>query len=184
MIVCPAELQDLEACLNLDHSYLTEPVWPMDLQEGKSGATINFRTVRLPRPVHVRYPRDRPTLLADWHKKDCFLVATAGESEQEDQVRPIVGYLTMGASEWNGAGWVADLVVAPEHRRRGVASQLLQAGKGWAREAGLRRLIVETQTKNHPAMCFLDRHGFTFCGYNDHYYANRDIALFFSLDLR
>jgi len=184
MIICPAELEDLEACLNLDHSYLTEHVWQMDLQEGKSGATINFRTVRLPRPVHVKYPRDRQSLLADWHQRDCFLVATPDETEQQDQVRPIVGYLTMGASEWHSTGWVADLVVAPEYRRRSVASQLLQVGKEWAREAGLRRLIVETQTKNFPAMCFLERHGFSFCGYNDRYYANQDIALFFSLDLR
>jgi ribosomal protein S18 acetylase RimI-like enzyme len=184
MVIRPAELEDLEACLSLDHSFLTERVWQMDVQEATSGATINFRTVRLPRPVHVKYPREREALLADWHRRDCFLVATVDESEPEHPGRPIVGYLTMGASEWHRTGWVADLVVAPEHRRQGIASQLLHAGRGWALEAGMSRLVVETQTKNYPAMCFLERHGFSFCGYNDRYYANQDIALFFSVDLR
>jgi ribosomal protein S18 acetylase RimI-like enzyme len=79
---------------------------------------------------------------------------------------------------------VADLVVAPEHRRQGIAARLLQAGAEWARKAGLSRLMVEAQTKNYPAICFLERQGFAFCGYNDRYYANQDIALFFSSSLR
>jgi ribosomal protein S18 acetylase RimI-like enzyme len=184
MAIRPAELDDLKACLILDHSYFTEHVWQMEVQESEDGITVNFRSVRLPRPVRVGYPRDREALLASWHRRDCFLVATAYDGEGEKKAGPIVGYLTMGAYDWHRTSWVTDLVVAPEHRRQGIATQLLQAGKEWAREAGLRRLIVETQTKNHPAMCFLERRGFSFCGYNDRYYANQDIALFFSLDLR
>jgi ribosomal protein S18 acetylase RimI-like enzyme len=183
MRIRPAELEDLEGCLNLDHSYLTDHVWQMDVQEGKLRVTVNFRTVRLPRPVHVKYPRDRDALAAEWHRRDCFLIATT-EGTQGQETRPIAGYLTMGEQDWHKTGWVSNLVVAPEHRRKGIAGQLLRMGKEWARGAGLQRLLVETQTKNHPALCFLDKQGFSFCGYNDRYYANQDIALFFSLDLR
>jgi ribosomal protein S18 acetylase RimI-like enzyme len=184
MTIRPAELEDLTACLRLDHSYFTEYVWQMDVHEATAGIGINFRTVRLPRPVLVQYPRDQEALLAAWHRHDCFLVATAGKGDTDTKLDPIVGYLTMGAYDWHSTGWVADLVIAHEKRRRGTATKLLHAGKEWARNAGLRRLTVETQTKNHPALCFLERNGFTFCGYNDRYYANQDIALFFSLDLR
>jgi GNAT superfamily N-acetyltransferase len=173
MKIRPAELEDLEACLNLDHSYLSDHVWQMDVKEVKAAVTVNFRTVRLPRPVHVKYPRNRESLMAEWLRRDCFLVATV-DPNQQNQASPIVGYLTMGEQE----------VMAPGQRRKGTATALLQAAKGWAREAGLRRLMVETQTKNHPALCFLERQGFSFCGYNDRYYDNQDIALFFSLDLR
>jgi ribosomal protein S18 acetylase RimI-like enzyme len=155
----------------------------MDVHEEKAVVTVNFRTVRLPRPVHVKYPRDREALLAGWHQRDCFLVATADDGDPKTENWPIVGYLTMGAHDWHKTGWVSDLVVAPDHRRKGVATQLLMEGGDWARGAGLRRLVIETQTKNHPAMCFLERQGFSFCGYNDHYYADQDIALFFSIDL-
>jgi ribosomal protein S18 acetylase RimI-like enzyme len=184
MQIRPAELEDLEVCLNMDHSYLTDHVWQMDVQEGKSRVTVNFRTVRLPRPVHVRYPRDRDALTADWHRRDCFLVATTEKDLQGQETRLVVGYLTMSEQDWHNTGWVADLVVAPEHRRKGIASQLLRIGKEWARRAGLQRLLIEVQTKNHPGLCFLEKQGFSFCGYNDRYYANQDIALFFSLDLR
>jgi ribosomal protein S18 acetylase RimI-like enzyme len=183
MIVRPAEMEDLESCLNLDHSYRTAHVWQMDVHEAKAGVTVNFRTVRLPRPVVVKYPRGREEMQSAWHRRDCFLVAEAGDGDGPPGARPIVGYLTMDACDWHKTGWVADLVIAPEHRRKGIATQLLQAGKDWARKTGLRRLTVETQTKNHPALCFLERLAFSFCGYNDQYYANQDIALFFSLDL-
>jgi ribosomal protein S18 acetylase RimI-like enzyme len=176
--VRPAELEDLKACLALDHSYRTEHVWQMDVQEGNDSIVVTFRTMRLPRPVYVAYPRDREALLADWHHRDCFLVTTTQDDVQ------IVGYLTMAAHDWHKTGWVADLVVAPEHRRQGIATRLLQAGKEWACKAGLRSLMIETQTKNYPAICFLERQRFAFCGYNDHYYANQDIALFFALNLR
>jgi ribosomal protein S18 acetylase RimI-like enzyme len=89
----------------------------------------------------------------------------------------------MAARDWHQTGWVADLVVAPEYRRGGIATQLLQAGQAWALQAGLRRLIVETQTRNYPAINLLQRSGFSFCGYNDRYYTNQDIAVFFALNL-
>jgi ribosomal protein S18 acetylase RimI-like enzyme len=156
----------------------------MEVQEEEAGVTEHFRVVRLPRPVHVKYPRDRQALLTGWHRRDCFLVATTDGGKQDDAASPIFGYLTMGAQDWHKTGWVADLVIAPERRRRGIATRLLQAGAEWARKAGLRRLLIETQTKNYPAICFLERRGFSFCGYNDHYYTNQDIALFFALELR
>ncbi len=183
MTVRPAEMEDLKSCLNLDHSYLTAHVWQMDVREAKAGVTVNFRSVRLPRLVTVKYPRSREEMQSAWHRRDCFLVAEVGDGDGPPEARHIVGYLTMDAYDWHKTGWVADLVIAPEHRRKGIATQLLQAGKGWARKTGLRRLTVETQTKNYPALCLLERLAFSFCGYNDQYYANQDIALFFSLDL-
>lgn len=184
LTIRPAELTDLQACLALDHSFRTEHVWQMDVQEKEGTLALAFRTMRLPRPVYVQYPRDREALLTDWHHRDCFLIAALPNETQVDGASQIVGYLTMAAREWHKTGWVADLVVAPEHRRKGIATRLLSAGKAWARKAGMRRLVVETQTKNYPAILFLERQGFSFCGYNDRYYANQDIALFFAQNLR
>jgi ribosomal protein S18 acetylase RimI-like enzyme len=60
---------------------------------------------------------------------------------------------------------------------------MLEARK-WARKRGLRSIQAEATTKNYPALCFYQKLGFQFCGYNDSYYANQDIALFFVLALR
>jgi hypothetical protein len=40
------------------------------------------------------------------------------------------------------------------------------------------------QPKNYPAICLAQKLGFDLCGYNDRYFANQDIALFFAKNLR
>ena len=39
--------------------------------------------------------------------------------------------------------------------------------------------MTVVQSKNYPAIQFLQKHGFKFCGYNERYYRSRDIALYF-----
>ncbi|MCB0182273.1 MAG: GNAT family N-acetyltransferase, partial [Anaerolineae bacterium] len=72
------------------------------------------------------------------------------------------------------------LVIDKDFRRQGYGSVLLEAGKKWALDQKLNRIMFEAQTKNHPLISFAQKHGFKFCGYNERYYANGDIALFFA----
>ena len=53
-----------------------------------------------------------------------------------------------------------DLRVAPDARRQGVGSALLEAGEQRARERGARSLRVETQDVNVPACRFYHAQGF------------------------
>jgi ribosomal protein S18 acetylase RimI-like enzyme len=175
-IIRPAELGDLNACFTIDHSYQTGYVWQMEEREEEGYVTVTFRTVRLPRTMGVDYPRDKDYLLDNWRRGECFLVA-----DQDGEVR---GYLDMIVQAWHATGWLNNLVVGKRYRRQGIGGALLKAAIEWAREQGLRQLMLETQTKNYPAICFYQRHGFVFCGFNDHYYTNQDIALFFAQSLR
>ena len=79
--------------------------------------------------------------------------------------------------------WVNDLVVAKGARRTGVGSALLKAVAYWGHDQQMKWLILEMQTKNYPAISFCQKHGMTFCGFNDRHFANQDIALFFALAL-
>jgi hypothetical protein len=45
-------------------------------------------------------------------------------------------------------------------------------------------MVLEMQPKNHAAISMAQKLGFDLCGYNDRYYSNRDIALFFSRSVR
>jgi ribosomal protein S18 acetylase RimI-like enzyme len=176
LIVRQAVQADMAVCRTLDHSYSTDYVWQMDLDEMDGTLNVSFRAVRLPRSMKVLYPRGGEALEQSWDQQAYFAVA-----EREHQV---LGYVNVREEPAQETAWVADLAVDRPHRLSGVGSRLLGAARKWAYERKLRRLVVETQTKNYPAICFLRKHGFTFCGYNDQYYPNQDIAVFFGLLLR
>jgi ribosomal protein S18 acetylase RimI-like enzyme len=171
-----AELAELNACIPIDSSFVTDHVWQMESRDSEGVVSVTFRTVRLPRPMKVGYPRETDTLIENWRKGECFLVA------YEDS--EVVAYLDMTVHLWNMTGWINNLVVAKTHRRRGIGSVLLRSAVRWGQEAHLSKVVAETQTKNYPAIQFYQKHSFRFCGYNDHYYVNQDIALFFVQPLR
>jgi GNAT superfamily N-acetyltransferase len=162
--------------LSIDASYVTDHVWQMDAKESDGVVSVSFRTVRLPRTMKVAYPRDTDGLVDDWRKGECFLVAL-----DDGQV---VGYLDMTTHTWNMTGWINNFVVARSHRRLGVGAALLRGAVRWAQDSGLLKIVAEMKTKNYPAICFYQKHAFSFCGFNDRYYVNQDIALFFVQLLR
>jgi ribosomal protein S18 acetylase RimI-like enzyme len=176
MIVRPATLADLNACLLIDHSSATDHVWQMQVRESESQVGVTFHAVRLPRQMRVEYPRDIEQLVEDWHREEAFLVA-----EADSEVR---GYVDLLSMPWQQMGWVANLAVERNYRRRGIATALLRHARQWARQQGLRLLQAEATTKNYPALCLYQKLGFHFCGFNDHYYSNQDIAVFFVQLLR
>lgn len=186
-----ATLDDLARCLELDASYNSDEVWQMYLEPGAGpeGVAVRFRATRLPRSMTVPYPRDAAELRGNWQQQDCFLVAVLTEppppehAADEGPTERIVGYIDLHEQRWQRAGWVQNLVVDAPFRHRGVGRALLSAAAAWAREESLRRLILEAPTKNGAALRFFHRHGAEFCGFNDRYYTNGDIAVFFEYRL-
>lgn len=175
MIVRLATLADLNSCLQLDHSCVTDHVWQMKVNASASELAVAFRTVRLPRQMRTDYPRDVEQLVEHWHQQAGFLVA-----EVDGEVR---AYVDLLPQPWQHLGWVANLAVEPVYRRRGLAAALVRQATLWAREQGLHGVLVEATTKNYPALCLYQKLGFEFCGFNDRYYPNQDIALFFGQTL-
>lgn len=166
---------EITACLALDRSYKTDHVWQMDMRDNGDDLGIRFRVVRLPRVMNVDYPREQNELVETWKRRDCFLVADGGSV--------MLGYINMRVDADGTRGWVRDLVVGEPFRRRRIGSALLEQAMRWAELRGIRHLTLEMQTKNYPAIQFARNKGFVFCGYNDHYYANRDIAVFFDRNI-
>ncbi|MEW5939807.1 MAG: GNAT family N-acetyltransferase [Chloroflexota bacterium] len=171
----PAVATDLPRLMGMDHSCMSEYVWQLDLRKEAGQVSANLREVRLPRPVKVHYPRDPFALADEWQRKSMMLVATLPE---------LAGYVCLTTQNSGAVAWVTDLVAASERRRSGIASALLQASEEWALSQGCRILFLETQAKNQPAIRLAQKFGFEFCGYNDHYYASQDVALFFGRMLK
>jgi GNAT superfamily N-acetyltransferase len=173
---------DLPSMQAIDHDYVSDHVWQMNVQE-ETGASptdlqihVNFRQVHLPRSVHVVYPRSAAALAEDWKKRDVVLVALlAGE---------IVGYISLMLNIAPLTSWATDLAVIRRFRRQGIGSGLVLAGQAWSRQKGSYRMVIEMQPKNYPAICLAQKLGYDLCGYNDRYYPNQDIALFFAKSIR
>ncbi len=169
----PAVAPDIPILLKMDHGYVSDYVWQVDFQIADTQIDINFRQVHLPRSVRVDYPRPAKGLADDWAQRSGLLVAILdGEP---------VGYISMMQPMAALTTWVTDLVVTQPLRRKGIGSALVLAAQQWVAEhPGSRRLLLEMQTKNYPAISMSQKLGFDFCGFNDHHYANNDMALFFT----
>jgi GNAT superfamily N-acetyltransferase len=169
---------DILNCIELDHSYSTDFVWQMSVSDTAGEWQISFKPQRLPRTLETHFAPDEARLRAALPSDQCFLVAVA-------KPEPILlGYLTLRANLPHQIALVQDIVISRPYRRAKIATRLLSAARQWANEHNLLTLCAENQTKNYPATLFLQNAGFHFCGYNDHYFPNQEIAVFFSQSLR
>ncbi len=171
MHIYKAALRDLASCLTLDGSYETDFVWQVTQQQDSGQFIARFQTVRLPRAMRVQYPAWSEALLTHQQRGDLILVAA-----ETSEVR---GYLDQETQPDQGLAWLHHLVVAADRRRQGIGTALLQRGIQHARQLELSHMMTVVQSKNYPAIQFLGQQGFRFCGYNERYYYNRDIGLYF-----
>lgn len=171
MHIYRADLRDLTACLTLDGSYETDHVWQVTQRQDDEQVVTQFQVIRLPRAMRVAYPGWSEALLAHQQRGDLIMVAA-----EANEVR---GYIDQETQPDQNIAWLHHLVVAPAWRKQGIGSALLQRGMQHARQLGLTHIMTVVQSKNYPATRFLNRHGFKFCGYNERFYRNRDIGLYF-----
>lgn len=162
---------DLARLAALDHTIDTDYVWQLDLRREAGQVEVSLREVRLPRTVRLPHPRLASDLPDTWHLRPMLSAMQGLEA---------VAYIRFSAEMVPHAVWMTDLVVGRPFRGRGLARKLIGAAEAWGLQRGLRRAIVEIQTKNAPAIRIAHKLGFEFCGYNDQYYPSRDVALFFA----
>jgi len=169
----PAKEKDIAVLMEIDHGYSSDHVWQMDpiFELAQTGAV--FREVRLPRTTRVDYPRPRQVFAKHWKNYSEVLVAIhSGEP---------VGYASLVKNMIPLTTWTMDLVVSPNLRRQGIGTALLLATlERTGAHTKSHRLMLEMQPKNFPAINLAQKLGFDYCGYIDHYFSNRDIAIFFT----
>lgn len=162
---------DLPRLAALDHSIETNYVWQLDLRREPGQIESLLREVRLPRTIRLDYPRPAIELPDTWHLRPMFSAMNGMEA---------VAYIRFTDAFLPHAVWITDVVVGRPLRGQGLARKLITAVEKWGIQRGLRRVIIEAPSKNAPAIRMFHKLGFEFCGYNDQYYSNRDVALFFS----
>lgn len=172
----PAIADDIAALIAIDHTYTSDYVWQMEMQVEEGRIGVSFREIHLPRSVRVDYPRPTRTLSEGWVERHGLLVAIHADE--------VVGYISLMLNIAPNTAWATDLAVLRRMRRQGIGSALVLAAQEWGENHACRRIVLEMQPKNYPAIHMAQKLGFDLCGYNDLYYTNHDIALFFARSLR
>ena len=86
-------------------------------------------------------------------------------AEEEGKVLGYVGMMTV-----LDEGYISNVAVAPEHRRRHVSDALLDALEARGRALGLAFLTLEVRESNAPAAALYAKHGYLEAGRRKNYY--------------
>lgn len=132
----------------------------------------------------IERPLDPPFLSADYNFQPDECAALIERLRQadglylivEDGARP-VALIDVETEHWRKAANVWHILIDRAYRRQGLGTQLMQRVIDWARSAGLRGIVCETQTNNWAACRFYQKFGFQLCGIDDHFYSNEDLAV-------
>jgi ribosomal protein S18 acetylase RimI-like enzyme len=168
----PATSADITTLVCFDHSCETTHIWQMESHTANELTEISFRETRLPRALHLDYPRNPARLPDTWTKHSLFLVAREGGI--------ITGYLILDLEVDTRSAKVSDLVISPEFRRKGIGSALVIAAQDWLKKTGITLITLEMLVKNHAAIEFSRKLKYKFNGFADNYFANHDIVVFFA----
>ena len=99
-----------------------------------------------------------------------YVFLAAAEQKQ------ILGYV--GMQYVLDEGYISNVAVSPEHRRRGIAGLLLTRLHGIAEELGLAFVSLEVRASNEPAIALYEKYGYTQTGRRKNYYVRpREDAL-------
>lgn len=86
-----------------------------------------------------------------------FLASIEGEA---------IGYILLAGNDLQRQRHVAKVTIGvlPNYQRQGVGSQLMNYGKNWAANQGIRRLELTVASQNTAAIAFYLHHDFVFEG--------------------
>ena len=103
---------------------------------------------------------------------ESFFLNELGTPMAHARVAERQGQLAGYSLAWlgHGSGHLGNLAVAPEMRRHGVGSALLDDLLERAREVGVRSLTLEVRVSNFAAQWLYRRHGFRLAGLRRRYY--------------
>lgn len=161
---------DLAALATLDTAFETNKIYQV-LQDG-----LSFRLAE----AEVKPPLRKVYDISDQEEWNYAVIA--------ESCGTVAGFAAAEYQQWNRRAVIWHLYVSPDHRRLGIATQLLTALNGFAKSAGARCLWLETQNVNYPAIQFYLRSGFRLCGLDDTLYDPeavdpQEVALYFTRSL-
>lgn len=171
-----ASMADIPLITKIDLDFESNYVWKSQMIDDLDSYTIVFQNIKLPKTVHVPFQGGGEEAIEKMVKRQEVIVA-----QYDNQV---AGFVRLEQDENTNRILLKTGGVKPDYRRKGIGSALLKMIQENAVKVGIPRLVCTVQAKNDPAIHFLLSKGFQFCGYQDFYFQNMEIALFFAKNIR
>jgi ribosomal protein S18 acetylase RimI-like enzyme len=150
--------------------YTSTEAYQVVKEETPDLVRFELRLIRLEQPFVKRYPLDEQmiaqysALAAAAHAFGAFMGATC------------VGIAICDPRQWNSSLHVHEFHIAPDFHRQGIGRALMATVEEHARAEGMRRLVLEAQTSNAPAIRFYRALGFTLDAVDISLYGEDDLA--------
>lgn len=171
-----ALMTDAPAIARINLDFESENVRKAQVDEMFDDVSIEFRRVRLPRADVIPFQQVAGEILDDFVRNGEVLVATV-----EGRV---VGFLHLGINPGHSCIRLELGGVNKQQRGNGIGSALLTSAEAVARAQGIRRIAILLQAKNDSGIHFVRKRGYKFCGYEEAYFPNMEIALIYSKNIR
>ena len=150
----------------LHYRYITDSHYVVSQNSDKNSFSVKFERQDYKTPVTVE---NEDTLFQDyWKYPEAYGL--------EDENGNLVGFLELDFEDWNSRVRITQLLIDESLRRKGYGKMLMDFAKDIAKDRDYRMLILETQSRNTPAIDFYLSQGFVFSGTNLHFYSNDDIS--------
>jgi ribosomal protein S18 acetylase RimI-like enzyme len=131
----------------------------------------------------VAYTRNELRWYLSLRGTECIVAEMLKKGFRKSQTRSrIAGFVVTISRQLHGH--IVTIDVLEMHRRRGVASALLQCAESKMSEQDIEEVWLETATNNESAIAFWKKHGYRSRGVLPNYYPNRLDAYAMSKTLR
>ena len=171
-----ATLDEMTQITQIDLSFESDYVWKTQMLEGLDSFESSFQRIRLPKTIRVSYQAYSAANMENLIRQRQILSVRYEEN--------VIGYVRLEQDETVNRLVIKTGGVMPEYRNKGVGTVLLDQICDIARHNRIRSLVCMVQAKNDPTIRFLLARGFVFCGYQEFFFRNMEIGLFFSKNIR
>ena len=171
-----ATLDEMTQIAQMDLRFESDYVWKTQMLEGLDSFESSFQRIRLPQTIRVSFQAYSMANLETLIRQREILSV-----RYEDNV---IGYVRLEQDETVNRIILKSGGVMPEYRNKGVGTVLLDRICEIARHNRIRSLVCMVQAKNDPTIHFLLARGFVFCGYQEFFFRNMEIGMFFSKSIR
>lgn len=171
-----ATLDEMPQIAQIDLSFESDHVWKTQMLEGLDSFESSFQRIQLPKTIRVSFQAYSSVNLEALIRQREILVVRYEEK--------VIGYVRLEQDETVNRLILKTGGVMPEYRNKGVGTVLLDRVCEIARHNRIRSLVCMVQAKNDPTIHFLMARGFVFCGYQEFFFRNMEIGLFFSKNIR